>query len=231
MLNSPDSPDAALRGTRRTLVQVMETVLRLIHPITPYISEEVWQRMAPLAGIEADTIMRQPYPVSDPDSIDQDAISEISWVKDFIIGVRKIRSGMNIDPRKPLPVLLQNGSAEDQSRLERNLHYIVSVGRVETATWLEDGDEAPEASTALVDDMKILIPLAGLIDKDAEITRLSKEIERKKGELQRCEGKLSNAGFVDKAPAAVVQKEQEKASELRNAIDSLQEQQQKIQSL
>ena len=231
VLNSPDSPDAALRGTRRTLVQVMETVLRLIHPITPYISEEVWQRMAPLAGIEADTIMRQPYPVSDPDSIDQDAISEISWVKDFIIGVRKIRSGMNIDPRKPLPVLLQNGSAEDQSRLERNLHYIVSVGRVETATWLEDGDEAPEASTALVDDMKILIPLAGLIDKDAEITRLSKEIERKKGELQRCEGKLSNAGFVDKAPAAVVQKEQEKASELRNAIDSLQEQQQKIQSL
>jgi valyl-tRNA synthetase len=111
------------------------------------------------------------------------------------------------------------------------LHYIVSVGRVETATWLEDGDEAPEASTALVDDMKILIPLAGLIDKDAEITRLSKEIERKKGELQRCEGKLSNAGFVDKAPAAVVQKEQEKASELRNAIDSLQEQQKKIQSL
>jgi len=231
VLSSPDSRDAALRGTRRTLVRVMETVLRLIHPITPYISEEIWQRMAPLAGIEADTIMRQPYPVSDPDSIDQDAISEISWVKDFIIGVRKIRSGMNIDPRKPLPVLLQNGSAEDQSRLERNLHYIVSVGRVETATWLEDGDEAPEASTALVDDMKILIPLAGLIDKDAEITRLSKEIERKKGELQRCEGKLSNAGFVDKAPAAVVQKEQEKASELRNAIDSLQEQQQKIQSL
>ena len=145
VLNSADSPDAALRGTRRTLVRVMETVLRLIHPITPYISEEIWQRMAPLAGIEADTIMRQPYPVSDPDSIDQDAISEISWVKNFIIGVRKIRSGMNIDPRKPLPVLLQNGSAGDKSRLERNLHYIVSVGRVETATWLEDGDEAPEA--------------------------------------------------------------------------------------
>jgi valyl-tRNA synthetase len=105
------------------------------------------------------------------------------------------------------------------------------VGRIETAIWLQDGDAAPEASTALVDEMKILIPLAGLIDKDAEMVRLTKEIERKNGELQRCEGKLSNAGFVDKAPAAVVQKEQEKATELRSAINSLQEQQHKIQSL
>ena len=231
VLTSPDSTDAALRGTRRTLVRVMETVLRLIHPIAPYISEEIWQRMAPLAGIDAGTIMHQPYPVTAADSVDQEAISEINWVKNFIIGVRKIRSGMNIDPRKPLPVLLQNGSKEDKSRLENNLHYIVSVGRIETAIWLQDGDAGPEASTALVDEMKILIPLAGLIDKDAEMARLTKEIERKNGELQRCEGKLSNAGFVDKAPAAVVQKEQEKATELRSAINSLQEQQHKIQSL
>jgi valyl-tRNA synthetase len=231
VLTSPDSTDAALRGTRRTLVRVMEIVLRLIHPIAPYISEEIWQRMAPLAGIDAGTIMHQPYPVAAADSVDQEAISEINWVKNFIIGVRKIRSGMNIDPRKPLPVLLQNGSKEDKSRLENNLHYIVSVGRIETAIWLQDGDAAPEASTALVDEMKILIPLAGLIDKDAEMARLTKEIERKNGELQRCEGKLSNAGFVDKAPAAVVQKEQEKATELRSAINSLQEQQHKIQSL
>ena len=231
VLTNPESTEAALRGTRKTLVRVMETVLRLIHPLTPYISEEIWQRMAPLAGVEGDTIMRQPYPAADTDKIDHEAISEIEWIKEFIISIRKIRSGMNIDPRKMLPVLLQGGSATDKDRLDNNLHYIVSVGRVESATWLNDSDEAPESSTALLDNMKLLIPLAGLIDKDAEVARLAKELERKISELERCETKLSNSSFVDKAPAAVVEKEQLKASELKNAIDSLQEQQQKIQSL
>ena len=231
VLTNPESTEADLRGTRRTLVQVMETVLRLIHPLTPYISEEIWQRIAPLAGVEGETIMRQPYPAAAPDKIDHEAISEVEWVKSFIIGVRKIRSGMNIDPRKILPVLLQGGSTANKDRLVNNLHYITSVGRVESATWLNDDDEAPESSTALVDDMKLLIPLAGLIDKAAEEARLAKEIEKKSSELERCENKLSNCSFVDKAPAAVVKKEQAKASELRNVIDSLQEQQQKIQSL
>ncbi len=231
VLTNPESPDAALRGTRRTLVQVMETVLRLIHPLTPYISEEIWQRMAPLAGIEGDTIMRQPYPAADPDRIDHEAISEVEWIKSFIIGVRKIRSGMNIDPRKMLPVLLQGGASANKDRLANNLHYIISVGRIESATWLNDADEAPESSTALVGDMKLLIPLAGLIDKAAEVARLAKELERKNSELERCENKLSNSGFVDKAPAAVVEKEQAKALELKNVIDSLLEQQRKIQSL
>jgi valyl-tRNA synthetase len=130
-----------------------------------------------------------------------------------------------------LPVLLQGGSPADKDRLDRNLHYIISVGRVESATWLNDNDAAPESSTALVDDMKILIPLAGLIDKEAESIRLAKELERKGSELERCENKLSNSSFVDRAPAAVVEKEQAKASELRSTISSLQEQQQKIQSL
>ena len=231
VLTNPENPEAALRGTRMTLVRVMETVLRLIHPLTPYISEEIWQRMAPLAGIEGDTIMRQPYPAADPDRIDPDAINEIEWIKSFIIGVRKIRSGMNIDPRKMLPVLLQGGSPENKDRLVNNLHSIISVGRVESATWLNDDDQAPESSTALVGDMKLLIPLAGLIDKAAEVARLAKELERKNSELERCENKLSNSSFVDKAPAAVVEKEQAKASGLRNVIKSLLEQQQKIQSL
>jgi valyl-tRNA synthetase len=231
VLMNPDSPPEALRGTRRTLVRVMETVLRLIHPLTPFVSEEIWQRMAPLAGIGGKTIMRQPYPAPDTGMIDQTALAEISWVKDFIAGVRKIRSGMNIDPRKLLPVLLQGGSATDKQRMESNLGYIMNVGRVESVTWLGTDETAPESSTALVDEMKLLIPLAGLIDKEAEIIRLSKELERKTGELDRCKKKLSNTGFVDKAPAAVVEKEQTKAAELRNAIGSLQEQKQKIQSL
>jgi len=231
VLTNPDSPAEALRGTRRTLVRVMESVLRLIHPLTPFISEEIWQRISPLAGIEGNTIMRQPYPAPDAARIDQTALAEIAWVKGFIAAVRKIRSGMNIDPRKLLPVLLQGGSAVDKQRMENNLGYITNVGRVESVTWLDTEATAPESSTALVDEMKLLIPLAGLIDKEAEIIRLTKELERKTGELGRCENKLSNSGFVDKAPAAVVAKEKTKAAELKNAIGSLQEQKQKIQSL
>jgi len=231
VLTSPDSPENALRGTRRTLVRVMETILRLIHPITPYISEEIWQRIAPIAGARGETIMLQPYPVADTGLVDRQALDEMAWVKEFVIGVRKVRSGMNIDPRKELPVLLQDGSDRDRERLANNLLTLISVGRIQGATWLEAGETAPESSTVLVNNMKLLIPLAGLIDKAAEAARLAKEIEGKRSELARCEGKLANASFVDKAPAAVVKKETDKSAGLRAAIDSLLEQQQKIQAL
>jgi len=209
----------------------MEAILRLIHPLTPFISEEIWQRMAPLAGVTGKTIMRQPYPVPDSDKIDQASLEEIDWVKDFIIGVRKIRSGMNIDPRKLLPVLLQDGSEADSERLGRNRHYLESVGRIETVTWLEKNQVAPESSTALVGEMKLLIPLAGLIDKESEILRLTKELERKINELDRCEKKLQNPGFVDKAPAAVIEKERTRAAELKSTINNLEGQKEKIQAL
>jgi valyl-tRNA synthetase len=231
VLTDPDSPQPVQRGTRQTLVRVMETLLRLAHPIIPFITEEIWQRMAPLAGVGGNTIMRQPYPAPEDGRIDQDAIDEIDWVKSFTMGIRKIRSGMNIDPRKPLPVLLQNGSATDRERLESNRHTLVAVARVESVTWLEAGKAAPESATALVGEMKLLIPLSGLIDKEAESARLSKELERKTAELDRCKKKLSNSSFIDKAPAAVVEKEQARAAELKKAISSLKEQQQKIQSL
>jgi valyl-tRNA synthetase len=231
VLTDPDSSIDAQRGTRRTLVRIMETVLRLVHPLAPFISEEIWQRMAPLAGISGRTIMRQPYPVADLSLVDAAATAEIDWVKSVIAGVRKIRSGMSIDPRKPLPVLLQNGSSADRDRLENNRHYLENIGRIETITWLDAGEQAPESATALVGEMRLLIPLSGLIDKDAEIARLAKELENRSKELLRCEQKLANAGFLDKAPAAVVAKEQSRAGSLKQAISDLEEQKRKIQSL
>jgi valyl-tRNA synthetase len=231
VLNDPNSPEAAQRGTRRTLVSVMETLLRLAHPVVPFITEEIWQRMAPLAAIDGRTIMLQPYPTPNEQLYDRSAIDEIEWVKAFIIGVRKIRSGMNIDPRKPLPVILQNGSSQDHQRLTANLHYLVSVGRIESVNWLTPDEATPESATALMGEMKLLIPLHGLIDKEAELVRLSKELGRKVNELENCERKLANASFIDKAPAAVVEKEQARAADLRSAINSLEEQQLRIQSL
>jgi len=231
VLTDPGSSPAAQRGTRRTLVRVMETVLRLIHPLAPFISEEIWQRMAPLAGVSGRTIMRQPYPGADPALVNAAATAEMEWVKNFIAGVRRIRSGMNIEPRKPLPVMLENGSSEDRDRLERNRHYLENIGRVETITWLKPGEQAPESAIALVGELKLLIPLSGLINKDAEIARLAKELEQRSKELIRCEQKLTNAGFLDKAPATVVEKEQMRAGSLKQAISDLEEQRRKIQSL
>ena len=211
-------------------MHVLETVLRLIHPLVPFISEEIWQRIAPLAGIEGSTIMLQPYPHPE-NTIDPDAIAEINWVKEFIVSVRKIRSGSNIDPRKMLPVLLGGGSTNDRALLERNRNHLKTVGRIESVNWIGEGETEPDSSTALVGNMKLLIPLAGLIDKDAEILRLEKELDRRNEELKRCEKKLSTASFVDKAPEAVVGKERTRAEDLHSAIASLKTQLSRIQAL
>lgn len=237
VLNNEQSSAAAQRGTRQTLVRVLETILRLAHPIMPFITEEIWQRIAPLAGVNkqnrpnTETLMLQPYPQMDPSKIHQDAVDEIEWVKTFILGVRKIRSSMDIKPGKPLPVLLQNGTTEDKARLDTNLHYLKSLAKVESVEWMDAKTEAPESATALVGEMKLLIPMAGLIDKDAEIARLGKDIDKRQKGIAQLEGKLSNASFVDKAPEAVVEKERIKLAEQQKALEQLQEQLEKIKKL
>jgi valyl-tRNA synthetase len=229
---SLQSDDETLqRGTRQTLLKVLETVLRLAHPIMPFITEEIWQRIGPLAGVTAATIMLQPYPESVAEAINPDAETKIQWTMDFILGIRRIRGEMNIAPGKPLNVLLQNGSETDQAYLKDSESYLLKLGRMESITWLEAGDNAPESAIALVGDMKILIPMAGLIDKAAELARLAKEIQRIENELPRIEGKLSNAAFVDKAPPEVIAKEREKLAGLQSALNNLNEQQAKIKAL
>jgi len=230
ILMSENSSKEAKRGTRQTLVRVLEALLRIAHPVMPYITEEIWQRVAPLAGVKAKTIMRQPYPAFDEKLLDTNAVDELEWIKHFIIGIRQIRSGMDIKPSQPLPVLLQNGSQQDKQRLDDNGQYIQALARTESITWL-DTDEAPESATALVGDMKVLVPMAGLIDKDAELARLNKEVDKLQKDIQRVEGKLGNSKFVDKAPEAVVQKERDKLADIKSALDNLTEQKAKIEKL
>jgi valyl-tRNA synthetase len=229
---SLQSDDEALqRGTRKTLLNVLESILRLAHPIMPFITEEIWQRVAPLAGIEGDTIMLQPYPISDESKIDTDAITETQWLMQFILGVRRIRGEMNIAPSKPLPVLLQNGSTIDQQCLANNRSYLEKLARLETIIWLNPEDVSPESAMALVGELKILIPMAGLIDKEAELVRLDKEIQKISKELPRVEGKLSNPTFIDKAPPDVIDKEKAKLADLQTMLNNLEQQRIKIQSL
>jgi valyl-tRNA synthetase len=226
---SLQSDDEALqRGTRKTLLTVLETLLRLAHPLMPFITEEIWQRVAPLAGIHADTIMLQPYPIADESLIDDNAVTEVNWVMSFILGVRRIRGEMNIAPGKPLPVLLQNGSLNDQDFLNKNRVYLQKIGRLESILWLEDEESTPESAIALVGEMKILIPMAGLIDKDAELARLEKEIQKINNDLPRIKDKLTNPTFIDKAPPAVIDKEKAKLAELGSLLSNLEQQHAKI---
>ena len=226
---SLQSDDVALqRGTRKTLLTVLETLLRLAHPLMPFITEEIWQRVAPLAGIHADTIMLQAYPIADESLINDNAVTEINWLMSFILGVRRIRGEMNIAPGKPLPVLLQNGSVNDQNFLTTNSVYLHKIGRLASITWLDNEQSTPESAIALVGELKILIPMAGLIDKDAELARLEKEIQKINNDLPRIKDKLSNPTFVDKAPAAVIDKEKAKLAELCSVLSNLEQQHAKI---
>jgi valyl-tRNA synthetase len=236
--------EATQRGTRRTLVRVLETLLRLLHPIMPFITEEIWQRVAPLAGKtpspqpspargegENPTIMLQTFPQPDASRIDEGALADIEWLKAFTLGVRKIRADMDIAPGKPLPVLLSNATENDRRLLAANGSFITSLARVESITVLEDESAAPESAVALVGEMKVMIPLAGLIDKDAELARLVKEIERLSKELDKCRTKLGNTAYTDKAPPAVVEQERQRERDYSTALEQLQAQHVKISAL
>ena len=229
--------EAARRGTRRTLVRVLESLLRLTHPIMPFITEEIWQRVAPLTGrIPASdevshSIMRQSFPLHRAALVNPSAEAEMHWVMQFILGIRKIKGEMNIAPSKPVPVLLADSDENDRAWAVKHRQYLDFLARTESIRVLEPGDAGPESATALVGDMKVLIPLAGLIDKDAELARLDKEISRLRQDIERTEKKLSNASFVDKAPEAVVSKEREKLNRGQAAIEDLSAQAAKIRAL
>jgi valyl-tRNA synthetase len=229
-LNDASASDAAKAGTRQTLVRTLETLLRVAHPIMPYITEEIWQRVAPLAGVAGDTIMHQPYPASAAPSADDAAITaEIAWTKGFILGVRRIRSEMNIAPGKPLAVLVQGGSADEQRWLATAKPFIGGLARVSQIDVVSG--TAPESATALAGEMTILIPLADLIDPEAELKRLDKELGNRRGELERVQAKLANENYVSRAPAEVVGKERARAEELVAAIAKLEEQRTKIEAM
>ncbi|MFP1740217.1 valine--tRNA ligase [Lonsdalea quercina] len=223
--------EAELRGTRHTLVQVLEALLRLAHPIIPFITETIWQRVKTLKGIDADTIMLQPFPAFDAALEDSQALHDLEWIKQTIIAVRNIRAEMNIAPSKPLEMLLRDSNAEAQRRVAENLSFIKTLARLDSIDVLPAGDKGPVSVAKLVDGAELLIPMAGLIDKASELDRLAKEVAKIDGEIARIESKLANEGFVARAPEAVVAKEREKLTHYADAKAKLLEQQATIAAL
>jgi valyl-tRNA synthetase len=230
-----EASPAARRGTRRTLVRVLEAILRLAHPMMPFISEEIWQRVAPLAGKTtgdgSESIMNQPWPLAEEAKIDAAATRDIEWVKDVIVAVRNIRAEMNLAPGKPLDVLLTKGSQGDRERLEANRPFVAKLAKLARIAWLEDPEQAPLSATQLVGEMEVLVPMADLIDKDAELARLAKEIDKQDKLIGGIEKKLGNQSFVAKAPEAVVEKERTKLADFHTARTLLVEQRDKIAAL
>ena len=225
-LNGDDAVAAA--STRHTLVVVLETVLRALHPIVPFITEEIWQSVAPKLGIKADSILQRSWPKASEIPADETATAEIEWFKNVLSGIRRIRAEMNIAPGKTIPLLLADGDATDRARAAKFAAQISFLARVDAPQWIDSGANEPAAAAAVVGSMRVLIPLAGLIDLGAEKTRLAKEIGRIEGEIKKCENKLGNANFVANAPAEVVTQERQRIADWGTQLTALREQMQKL---
>jgi len=218
-------------GCEATLIKVLSEILTLLHPIIPFITEEIFEQCRTLNDDKSERLITKPYPEIDETLISKKSESEISWLQEFILGIRQIRGEMNISPGKPLPCFIQNLNTSDESYIENNLSMISTLAKLENVQQLSENDSAPESATALVGQMKILIPLAGIVDKDQEILRLNKEIDKLIKHQQQLSGKLNNKKFISKAPKAVVEKEQSKISSVEKALDDLELQLKKISSL
>ena len=231
VLTGGNSSPEQKRATRRTLVRVLESSLRLLHPIMPFITDALWQDVAALAGKKGDTIMTQPFPNSDTGKIDDSALTEMEWVQAVIGGVRNIRGEMNIDPNKPVTVLLQDASSGDEERLARNIKYLTSLGKFDSVSTVNEQDIPESPATALVGQMKILVPLGALIDKKAELSRLEKELVKTQKDKDRVQSKLGNPNFIERAPAEVVANERVRAEELDTALHNLESQIERVRAL
>ncbi len=226
-LNGTDA--AAAQSTRRTLLVVLEAVLRALHPIMPFITEEIWsEEVASKLGIASGSISTQAYPRAADFSTDAEASAEIEWLKAVLGQIRRIRSEMNVAPGKTIPLLYANGRAPDRERTAKFGAQIGFLARADSQRWLDAREAEPVAAAAVVGEMKLLIPLAGLIDLDAEKARLEKEIKRIEVEIGKCNGKLGTATFVANAPAAVVEQERQRLADFSTALAALREQRERL---
>lgn len=216
-----DNNPQQAQATRWMLLNILEKSLRLLHPFMPFITEEIWQKVAPILAIEGDSIMLQPYPRYDANNLDTVAEEHIDWIKGVIVAIRNIRGEMDISLGKAIAVFLNKGKPEDHKRLDAYRVYLQKLAKLESIDWLDEKSDVPASATQLYGDLEILVPLAGLIDVAAEQARLNKEIAKLEGALKAVSGKLGNAKFVDNAPAEVVAKEKAKQEQMSASVAAL----------
>ena len=224
-----DEKDAALS----TLFHVLETTLRLAHPIIPFITEEIWQNIAPLIMDvkEGDTIMLKDFPEYDASQVDEKALKEQEFLKSFIIAVRNIRAEYNLSPTHKLSALLISSNGDDRIA-EDNFRNLAQLASLESVSSLPKDAERPFAASRLLNaDTEVLVPLKGVVDKEQELRRIDKEIDARKNDVARGEKKLSNQAFVGKAPAEVIGKERQKLADAKSELQKLEATRKQVEAL
>jgi valyl-tRNA synthetase len=219
------------QGTLRTLLEVLETILRLMHPLMPFITEEIWQNVAARLDISGDTIMLAQWPEADHEQINGEAEAEMEWLKSIIVAVRTIRSESNIPPGDELALILGNTVADDSARVTRHTQALAKLAKVASISIAKAGEEQAPTLSALAGTIEVMVPMAGVIDVDKELARLDKELDRLTAERGRLAGKLSNDNFVARAPADVVDKERIKLADIETSISSITTQKSKMEEL
>lgn len=220
--------DTLKTETLHTLFYVLDSIIRLLHPIMPFITENIYQGIAEYTG-NTGSIMSAAYPETDKKLIDEEAVNHTEWLQSVIMAIRNIRGEMNISPGKKLSALFNRGNKQDQNNSESLKDYLINLARLNKVDWL--AGEAPASATALVGDLEILIPMSDLIDKNEEIQRLTKEISKHEKDLTKIQGKLSNSNFTDKAPAAVVTEEKSRLQACEQVLEKLKIQLGKIKDM
>lgn len=220
-------------ATMHTLLTVLETMLRLAHPVIPFITEEIWKNVAPLICTDYNndsSIMLQSYPEYKENEVNENVLKQLDFIKQLIVNVRNIRAEMKISPSVKLNALVK-ATKDDASVISTNDNFIKALANLEEIRILSDDEVKPLSVTKLIGDSELLIPMAGLINKDEEIARLNKEIAKLQGECDRINNKLTNDAFVSKAPIQVIDKEKAKLADYQSQLDKLSEQLKQIQSL
>ncbi|WP_160232574.1 valine--tRNA ligase [Acinetobacter indicus] len=203
---------------RRVLLSVMEASLRLAHPLMPYLTEEIWQTLAPKLNISGETIMLAQYPVADQALVNEQAEADMQWLQGLIGAVRNIRGEMGLGNARLLPVLLQNTTDAEKAQIARIEPLFKALAKVESITFLADGEQPPLSSSSVVGHVSVFVPMKGLIDPKAELGRLQKDLDKVQKQHDQIATKLSNEGFVAKAPAAVVEGEKVKLAEFADQL-------------
>jgi valyl-tRNA synthetase len=221
IIMNPETSRARLRGTRRTLADTLGAILKLLHPIMPFITEELWLEYCERNHIPRKSVMLQTLPEKDDFATDTEADDEIDWVKAFVVGVRQIRGELDINPGKKLLVKLAESSATDRRRLDKLGAYVKSLARLESIELIEDDATVTAAAAALVGQMRIVVPLAGLLDLEAEVQRLTKKRGRVEADLDTCRAKLANSQFLSNAPKEIVADQRGRAAELTLRLEQL----------
>ena len=217
------------RETQQTMLIVFETILKLAHPVMPFLTETLWQEIRLRSVEKPTTIMLESYPIISDFGTDEKATQYVEWLKRCISSVRNIRGESQIKPNLKVPLLFAEGNASDKDYASQGDETIKRLANVESITWLESAEEAPPHALALIDDLRILVPLRGFIDIESEIHRITKELKQNEDAITRLVSKLENENFVAKAPKEVVSAEREKAESLNKSKEKLQEQLAQIQ--